>query len=76
MKAKNNAPTSAHSGPVLAALTLTTGALRECTEVRGPGAMSSSSNGSARRLGTLSKSSSWASFRMDIEATFGKRGDG
>ncbi|MCY1184632.1 hypothetical protein D9M73_253420 [compost metagenome] len=33
-KAKNKAPTRAHNGPVLAALTLTAGGVRECTVVR------------------------------------------
>jgi len=63
-KAINKAPTKAHNGPVLALLTLTTGVLRERTDVAGVGSKSSSSPRSARRLGTLSKSS-LASLRMN-----------
>lgn len=51
-------------GPVLALLTLTTLVVRERTEVAGVGSKSSSSPMSARRLGTLSKSS-LASLRMN-----------
>ncbi|MND85360.1 hypothetical protein D3C80_772850 [compost metagenome] len=64
----DNAPTSAHSGPVLGPLTLTTGVVREYTVVRSrapalrTGWSSSSSRVWALRLGK--SKSSRASLRM------------